>query len=67
LIKISLWSQVLNGILLPVVLISMILLVNNRKIMGNYVNKPWQNIIGWSAVVLLTGLSVTLVLMPLFQ
>jgi NRAMP (natural resistance-associated macrophage protein)-like metal ion transporter len=67
LIKISLWSQVLNGILLPVVLVSMILLVNNRKIMGNYVNKPWQNMIGWSAVVLLTGLSITLVLMPFFQ
>jgi NRAMP (natural resistance-associated macrophage protein)-like metal ion transporter len=67
LIKISLWSQVLNGILLPVVLISMIFLVNNRKIMGNYVNKPWQNIIGWSAVVLLTFLSMALVLMPLFQ
>jgi Mn2+/Fe2+ NRAMP family transporter len=35
--------------------------------MGNYVNKPWQNMIGWSAVVLLTGLSITLVLMPFFQ
>jgi Mn2+/Fe2+ NRAMP family transporter len=65
LIKISIWSQVLNGILLPVVLVSMILLINNKKIMGAYVNKPFQNIIGWGAVILLTGLSLTLILLPL--
>lgn len=67
LIQISIWSQVLNGILLPVVLVSMIILINNRKIMGNYVNKPLQNIIGWSAVVILTGLSLALLIMPAFS
>jgi Mn2+/Fe2+ NRAMP family transporter len=67
LIKISVWSQVLNGILLPVVLLSMILLINNKKIMGNYVNNLTQNIIGWSAVILLTGLSLMLLIMPLFS
>jgi NRAMP (natural resistance-associated macrophage protein)-like metal ion transporter len=67
LIQISIWSQVLNGILLPVVLVSMILLINNKKIMGNYVNKPLQNIIGWSAVVILTGLSLTLLVLPLLK
>ena len=67
LIQISLWSQVLNGLLLPVVLICMILLVNNKKIMGKYVNKPINNIIGWSAVIVLVGLSITLLLMPLFS
>src|SRR5512133_1053030 len=67
LIKISIWSQVINGILLPVVLVSMIVLINNKKIMGNYVNKPVQNLIGWSAVVILTGLSLALLIMPLLQ
>jgi NRAMP (natural resistance-associated macrophage protein)-like metal ion transporter len=66
LIQISIWSQVLNGILLPVVLISMMLLINNKKIMGVYVNKLHQNLIGWGAVVILTGLSVALLLFPLF-
>jgi NRAMP (natural resistance-associated macrophage protein)-like metal ion transporter len=65
LIQISIWSQVLNGILLPVVLLSMILLINNKKIMGTYVNSTLQNIIGWSAVVILTGLSLTLIVLPL--
>jgi NRAMP (natural resistance-associated macrophage protein)-like metal ion transporter len=67
LIKISIWSQVLNGILLPIVLVSMILLINNKKIMGTYVNKPLQNIVGWGAVVLLTLLSITLLVLPLLN
>jgi Mn2+/Fe2+ NRAMP family transporter len=67
LIKISLWSQVINGILLPVVLICMILLVNNKKIMGIYVNKPINNIIGWSAVVVMIGLSLTLIVLPIIN
>jgi Mn2+/Fe2+ NRAMP family transporter len=66
LILISLWSQVINGMLLPVVLVCMILLVNNKKIMGQYVNKPINNIIGWSAIIVLIGLSVTLLVLPLF-
>ncbi|MEI7499198.1 MAG: Nramp family divalent metal transporter [Bacteroidota bacterium] len=67
LIAISLWSQIINGILLPVVLVCMILLVNNKKIMGEHVNKPITNIIGWSTVIVLVGLSITLLLMPFFK
>ena len=67
LIFISLWTQVINGMLLPVVLVCMILLVNNKKIMGKYVNKPLNNIIGWGAVIVLIGLSLALLLMPLFK
>jgi Mn2+/Fe2+ NRAMP family transporter len=66
LIGISIWSQVLNGMLLPVVLICMMLLVNNKKIMGEYVNKRLNNIIGWSAVVVLIALSLSLLVFPLF-
>jgi Mn2+/Fe2+ NRAMP family transporter len=66
LIAITLWSQILNGMLLPVVLVCMILLVNNKKIMGTHVNKPLQNIIGWVSIAILVGLSVMLILMPFF-
>lgn len=61
LVTITLWTQVINGILLPVVLISMIRLVNNREIMGTYVNRRWSNAIGWSTVVVLVILSGMLV------
>lgn len=67
LIPITLWSQVVNGILLPVVLISMMILVNKKKIMGAYVNGRTTNIIGWSAVVVLVGLSAALIIMPLIR
>lgn len=66
LIAITLWSQIANGLLLPVVLVCMILLVNNKEVMGEYVNKPWQNIIGWGTIIILIGLSVTLLISPLF-
>jgi NRAMP (natural resistance-associated macrophage protein)-like metal ion transporter len=66
LIAISLWSQIINGMLLPVVLVCMILLVNNKKIMGEYTNKPINNIIGWGSVTILIGLSLMLIFMPMF-
>src|SRR5574344_304930 len=60
LISISIWSQVINAMLLPVVLICMILLVNNKKIMGQYINKPIINLVGWATVAILIGLSLML-------
>ena len=67
LIGISLWTQVINALLLPVVLICMIVLVNDKKIMGQHVNKPVTNIIGWSSIVLLIGMSLLLLVAPLFK
>jgi len=67
LIPISLWSQVINGILLPVVLVSMMILVNKKKIMGNYVNGRTTNIIGWGAVIILIALSFALLILPILN
>lgn len=66
LILITLWSQVANGILLPVVLLCMIIIVNNKEVMGDYVNKPYQNIIGWATIVILVGLSLFLLVSSFF-
>jgi NRAMP (natural resistance-associated macrophage protein)-like metal ion transporter len=55
LIAITIWSQVINGVLLPVVLVSMLLIINKKEVMGAYVNKRSQNIIGWTTAVLLIG------------
>lgn len=60
LILITLWSQVANGLLLPVVLICMILIVNNKEVMGKYINNKLQNIIGWITISILVGLSLIL-------
>lgn len=60
LIQISLWSQRINGILLPVVLLAMMLIINKKEVMGQYVNNKLQNTIGWTTIVVLMGLSVVL-------
>jgi len=54
------YSQVINGLLLPFILIFMLLLINDRKIMGNYVNGPVVNVISWFTVILLTCLSLAM-------
>lgn len=66
LIQISLWSQRINGILLPVVLICMVIIVNKKEVMGEYVNKPISNIISWITIIILLALSATMVI-SLFQ
>lgn len=53
-------SQVLNGVLLPVVMIIVLKLVNRKDLMHQWTNGPLYNLIAWAAVVLLIGLSVAL-------
>ncbi|KZL91744.1 Nramp family divalent metal transporter [Clostridium magnum] len=65
LIQITLWSQVINGVLLPVVLICMMLMVNNKEIMGEYVNSRIKNIIGWITIVVLIILTAILTFEPI--
>jgi NRAMP (natural resistance-associated macrophage protein)-like metal ion transporter len=52
------YTQVLNGVLLPVVLVLMLLLINNPLIMGKYTNGVAFNIIAWSTVILVSLLTV---------
>ncbi len=66
LIKISLWSQRLNGIMLPVVLVCMMLIINNKEIMGEHTNKKVMNVIGWATIGILIALSVTMVVTSIF-
>ena len=63
LIKIMYFSQVGNGILLPFVLIFMLFLINDRKIMGEFVNSRGLNIIGWFMAAVLTILSILMVIL----
>ncbi len=58
LLKIILLSQVLNGILLPFVLIFMLLLVNKPELMGKHVNSGMYNVIAWGTSAVMIMLSV---------
>jgi Mn2+/Fe2+ NRAMP family transporter len=61
LVKITVFSQVVNGAVLPFVLIFMLLLINKKELMGEYVNKPTFNIIAWATTAIMIGLTVLLV------
>lgn len=50
LIKIMLFSQDVNGILLPIILIFVLKIINDKKIMGEHVNKPIGNVVAWVTV-----------------
>jgi NRAMP (natural resistance-associated macrophage protein)-like metal ion transporter len=60
LIKVIIGSQVLNGILLPVVLVFMLRLVNRPELMGTYTNSRWFNLVAWLTAVIVICLSVVL-------
>ena len=62
LMQILLFSQVLNGILLPFILVLMLMIINDKRIMGEYVNSKWYNIVAWIITVIITILVIILVI-----
>jgi Mn2+/Fe2+ NRAMP family transporter len=53
-------SQVVNGVVLPFVLIFMLLLTNDRELMGKYANTRAFNAIAWTTVVVMIGLTIAM-------
>ncbi|MGB4440937.1 MAG: Nramp family divalent metal transporter [Coriobacteriia bacterium] len=66
LIGIMLVSQVVNGVLLPFLLIFMMIIVNDRTVMGRHVNSTLNNVLAWTTIVVVITLTVVLVFMTLF-
>jgi NRAMP (natural resistance-associated macrophage protein)-like metal ion transporter len=66
LIRVLLVTQVINGLLLPIVLFAVLRLVNDREVMGRYVNGPLYNIAAWLTAILVTILSLLFILISLF-
>lgn len=60
LMKIMFFSQTVNGVLLPIVLLIMLRLVNDRELMGEYVNSRRMNLITWIVTVVLIAVTVAL-------
>lgn len=63
LVLLMILSSVLNGILLPFVLIFALFLVNDKRIMGEYTNTRSHNFVSWGTVAVLIALTTTLVFM----
>lgn len=67
LVAIMLISQVVNGALLPFVLIFMLILINKEEWMGQYTNSRLYNIISWATVVVMIVLTLALVIQSVMQ
>jgi len=66
LVKTMMASQTLNGVLLPVILIVMLRLINEKHLMGRFVNSRAFNILAWGIVAVLILLTMILVLVTVF-
>ena len=62
LVYVSVLSQVANGIVLPFVLIFMLLLTNDKELMGEHTNSRRYNIVAWVTVVVMIGLTLAMVI-----
>jgi Mn2+ and Fe2+ transporters of the NRAMP family len=65
LVQLALFTQDIAGFLCPVILIFMIILVNDKRVMGKYVNNKLQNIVSFATVGFIVILSVVLLISPL--
>ncbi len=62
LLLVMLISQVANGLLLPFVLILMLLLINDKRLMGQYRNSRFYNVISWLTIIVINIFTVTLII-----
>jgi Mn2+/Fe2+ NRAMP family transporter len=66
LFRVLLVTQVINGLLLPVILIAVLRLVNNRELMGAHVNGTVYNIAAWLTTIVVSALSLLLIMTTIF-
>lgn len=66
LIRVLLTTQVINGLLLPVVLIAVLRLVNDRELMGTHINGLIYNFAAWLTMIIVSALSLLLIVSTLF-
>jgi NRAMP (natural resistance-associated macrophage protein)-like metal ion transporter len=66
LIKVLLVTQVINGLLLPVILFAVLRLINDKELMGTRVNGPLYNIAAWLTVLVVTLLSLLFIMVTIF-
>lgn len=66
LMQVMLWSQVVNGVLLPFVLVFMLKLINNPVLMGEHVNSKGFNFVAWLTTIIMIALTLLLVVISLY-
>jgi len=67
LIKVMLLSQASNSVFLPFVLIFMLLLINDKHLMGDYRNSKFFNVVAWTTVVIMIALTLTFTIISILN
>jgi NRAMP (natural resistance-associated macrophage protein)-like metal ion transporter len=67
LVPIMIFSQVINGVLLPVIIFFMLKITSDKTIMGAHVNSRGFNIVAWSGALITASISIIMVVMTLIQ
>jgi Mn2+/Fe2+ NRAMP family transporter len=60
LFRVMVLSQVVNGVLLPFVLVFVLLLINDGELMGTYTNSRWYNVVSWITVTVMALLTIAM-------
>jgi NRAMP (natural resistance-associated macrophage protein)-like metal ion transporter len=66
LITITMFVQVIAVTLLPAALIFLVLLLNDKELMGDYANTSWQNVTNWTVILLVITMSTAYAISVLF-
>jgi len=67
LFQFMLYSQSMNGILLPILLVLVLILANNKSIMGKWKNKTFQNVLAIAMTVMIFGITIVLFAEPFLK
>jgi len=59
-IKALIFTAIAYGVTAPVLIAIILHICNNKKIMGEFINKPWSNILGWITLIVMTVAAVAL-------
>ena len=62
LFRVMVLSQVVNGVLLPFVLVFVLMLINDSELMGKYTNSRWYNVVAWTTVGVMGALTLAMVI-----
>jgi Mn2+/Fe2+ NRAMP family transporter len=57
-----LWTAVINGFLAPPMLVIVMLVANNKDVLGEHVNGPLSNVVGWLTTAIMSAAAIALVL-----
>jgi Mn2+/Fe2+ NRAMP family transporter len=59
-VQVAVLSQVLNGVLLPIIMIFMLKLINKHDLMGKYTNSRWFDVVAWGTAVIVIVMSAVM-------